>query len=173
MCGARAGATLARATAASTKEEAVDYPAALWGGIVGAIVMATVYAGFQGLRLTRFDLVRFEGGFLAHERHGMVYLYGAIVQIVLGAVVALLYRLAFLQFHHSATNVGWGALIGLGQGVLVALALPVLGLLNQNVRAGDQPTPGLAGRRYGPWTPLAIVVATVVYGLWVGMFLVP
>ena len=151
----------------------MDYPAALWGGIVGAIAMAIVYAGFLGLRLTRFDLVRFEGGFLAHERHGMVYLYGAIVQLVLGALVALLYRLLFLQFHHAATYVGWGAVIGLVQGVLVVLALPLLGGVNQNVRAGDQPGPGLAGRRYGSWTPLAIVVATVVYGLWVGMFLVP
>ncbi len=45
----------------------MDVAAALWGGIIGAIVAATVYAGFLGLRLTRLDLLRFEGGLLVQR----------------------------------------------------------------------------------------------------------
>jgi hypothetical protein len=102
----------------------VDVAAALWGGIIGAIVAATVYAGFLGLRLTRLDLLRFEGGLVQRDRSSMVYIYGVTVQIVAGAVLALGYRQVFQQLD-SATFVGWGALLGLAQGV--ASAAPTAG----------------------------------------------
>jgi membrane-associated HD superfamily phosphohydrolase len=150
----------------------VDVAAALWGGIIGAIVAATVYAGFLGLRLTRFDLLRFEGGMLARERTSMVYIYGAVVQVIVGALLALVYRLVFQQLD-SATLVGWGALLGLAQGVLALLLLPLFGAVNRNVRAGDEPAPGLAGRAHGRLTPIALLVASVVFGTWVGIVLLP
>jgi hypothetical protein len=73
----------------------------------------------------------------------------------------------------SATFVGWGALLGLAQGVLAVLVLPVLGMLNRNVRAGDEPRPGQFGRAYGSLTPVALLVASVVFGTWVGIVLIP
>jgi hypothetical protein len=150
----------------------VDVAAALWGGIIGAIVAATVYAGFLGLRLTRLDLLRFEGGLVVRDRTNMVYIYGVIVQVVAGALLALVYRQVFGQLG-SATMVGWGALLGLAQGVLAVLALPLLGMANRNVRAGDEPRPGRLGRAYGGLTPLALLVASVVFGTWVGIVLIP
>src|SRR6266568_1105575 len=101
----------------------VDLAAALWGGIIGAIAAAIVYAGFLALHWTRFDLIRFEGGLLARERSSMVYLYGLIVNIVVGALLALGYRYVFQQIH-SASYVGWGALLGLVQGVVAKPADP-------------------------------------------------
>ena len=150
----------------------MDVAAALWGGIIGAIVAATVYAGFLGLRWTRLDLLRFEGGLVLRERTSMVYIYGAVVQLVAGALLALGYRQVFQQLD-SATFVGWGALLGLVQGVLAVLLLPVFGMLNRNVRAGDEPRPGPLGRAYGRLTPLALLVASVVFGTWVGIVLLP
>src|SRR5919202_6949592 len=102
----------------------------------------------------------------------MVYIYGAVVQVVAGALLGLAYRLVFEQLG-SATMVGWGALLGLAQGVLAVLLLPVLGMVNRNVRAGDEPRPGRFGRAYGGLTPLALLVASVVFGTWVGSFLIP
>ena len=150
----------------------MDVAAALWGGIIGAIVAATVYAGFLGLRLTRLDLLRFEGGLVVRDRTNMVYIYGVIVQVVAGALLALVYRQVFEQLG-SATMVGWGALLGLAQGVLAVLVLPLLGMANRNVRAGDEPRPGRLGRAYGGLTPLALLVASVVFGTWVGIVLIP
>ena len=150
----------------------MDVAAALWGGIIGAIVAATVYAGFLGLRLTRLDLLRFEGGLVVRDRTNMVYIYGVIVQVVAGALLALVYRQVFEQLG-SATMVGWGALLGLVQGILAVLALPLLGMANRNVRAGDEPRPGRLGRAYGGLTPLALLVASVVFGTWVGIVLIP
>ena len=150
----------------------MDVAAALWGGIIGAIAAAIVYAGFLALRWTRFDLVRFEGGLLARERSNMVYLYGAVVNIVAGALLALGYRYVFQQIS-SASYVGWGALLGLAQGVVALLLLPLLGFVNHNVRNGDEDRPGFAGLGGGVLTPVAVLVASVVFGLWVGLVLVP
>ena len=150
----------------------MDVAAALWGGIIGAIVAATVYAGFLGLRLTRLDLLRFEGGLVVRDRTNMVYIYGVIVQVAAGALLGLVYRQVFEQLG-SATMVGWGALLGLAQGVLAVLALPLVGMANRNVRAGDEPRPGRLGRAYGGLTPLALLVASVVFGTWVGIVLIP
>jgi hypothetical protein len=94
------------------------------------------------------------------------------VQVVAGALLALAYRLVFQQLG-SATMVGWGALLGLAQGVLAVLVLPLLGVVNRNVRAGDEPRPGSFGRAYGALTPVALLVASVVFGTWVGVFLIP
>jgi hypothetical protein len=150
----------------------VDIAAALWGGIIGAIAAAVVYVGFLALSWTRFDLIRFEGGLLARERSNMVYLYGVLVNIVVGALLALGYRYVFQQID-SASYVGWGALLGLIQGVVALLLLPVLGLANHNVRSGDEEHPGFAGLGGGALTPVAVVTASVVFGLWVGLVLVP
>ena len=157
---------------AASRGGGVDVAAALWGGIIGAIVAATVYAGFLGLRLTRLDLLRFEGGLLVRDRSSMVYIYGVTVQVVAGALLALVYLQVFKGIE-SATFVGWGALLGLAQGVLAVLLLPVLGMLNRNVRAGDEPRPGQFGRAYGSLTPVALLVASVVFGTWVGIVLIP
>jgi hypothetical protein len=150
----------------------VDSAAVLWGGILGSIAAAIVYLGFLALRLTSFDLLRFEGGLVAHERTNMVYIYGVVLKVVLGAGLAFAYRWAFEQID-SASYVGWGALLGLAQGVLLLLVLPLLGLVNRNVRYGDDPSPGFAGLRGGRLTPVAVLVASVVFGLWVGLTLVP
>ena len=150
----------------------MDVAAALWGGIIGAIVAATVYAGFLGLRLTRLDLLRFEGGLVVRDRTNMVYIYGVIVQVVAGALLALVYRQVFEQLG-SATMVGWGALLGLALAVVGVLVLPLRGMANRNVRAGDEPRPGRFGRAYGGLTPLALLVASVVFGTWVGIVLIP
>jgi len=168
------GVTMERAagTGRTCEEAVVDVAAALWGGIVGAIVAITVYAGFLGLRLTRLDLLRFEGGLLAQDRTPMVYVYGVVVHVALGALLAVVYRLVFLQIH-SAAFAGWGALLGLAQGVILLLALPLLGMANRNVRADYEPRPGLAGLGYGRLTPVAVLVASAVFGVWVGIFLLP
>ena len=150
----------------------MDSAAVLWGGILGSIAAAIVYLGFLALRLTSFDLLRFEGGLVARERTNMVYLYGVVLKIVLGAALAFAYRWAFEQID-SASYVGWGALLGLAQGVLLLLVLPLLALVNRNVRNGDDPSPGFAGLRGGRLTPVALLVASVVFGLWVGLTLVP
>jgi hypothetical protein len=150
----------------------VDVAAALWGGIAGAIALVATYLGFYGLRLTRLDLVGFEGALLTGERGPLRYVYGGVLQVVLGALAALAYRWVFEQVD-AATYVGWGALLGLAHGLLAALALPVAGRLDRRVRSGETRGPGFAGLAYGRLTPLALLLAHVAFGTWVGLVLLP
>jgi hypothetical protein len=68
-------------------------------------------------------------------------------------VLALGYRQVFQQLD-SATFVGWGALLGLAQGVLAVLLLPVFGMLNRNVarrrRAAARPVRARLRRAHAP-----------------------
>ena len=150
----------------------MDMAAALWGGIAGSIAMLMVYGGFLGLRLTRLDLLRLEGNLLTAERSSMVYLYGLVLQLVLGALAGLAYRWVFLQLD-SATFVGWGALIGVVHGALAALLLPVAVRGDRSLRDAALPPVGFAGTAYGLATPLALVAAHAVFGIWVGLMLLP
>ena len=51
--------------------------------------------------------------------------------------------------------------------------LPLAARLDRRVRSGEVDGPGFAGFAYGRLTPLAIVVAHVVFGIWVGLILLP
>jgi hypothetical protein len=51
--------------------------------------------------------------------------------------------------------------------------LPLLGRANREVRGGALPAPGLAGRAYGALTPVALLLAFVVFGIWVGLVVLP
>lgn len=150
----------------------MDVAAALWGGIAGAIAMALVYAGFVGLRLTRFDLLRFAGGFLGAER-GIIYIYGGIVQVVLGVLVGFGIGFALDKLVGAATYVPWGLLFGLAVGLVTLLLLPLLAKVNREVRSGAARNPGLFGRAYGPLTAVAVLTGFAVFGVWVGAILLP
>jgi hypothetical protein len=150
----------------------VDVATAIWGGIVGTIALVAVYGGFLATRLTRLDLVRFQGHAISQEHSSLVYVYGAIFQLVLAAAFSVGYYYIFKQID-SATYAGWGALLGLAQGVLVALLLPLLGQADRGVREGAIKAPGIGGVRYGRLTPLALLAANLVFGVWVGLFVLP
>lgn len=150
----------------------MDVAAALWGGIAGSIAMLMIYGGFLGLHLTRLDLLRLEGNLLTGERSSLVYIYGLVVQLSLGALAGLAYRWVFLQLD-SATFVGWGALIGLVHGIAAALLLPVAVRGDRSIRDEALPRVGVAGVAFGPATPVALIVGHVAFGIWVGLLLLP
>lgn len=151
----------------------MDVATAIWGGIAGTIALIAVYGGFLATRLTRLDLVRFQGHAISQERSSLVYVYGTILQFALATAFSIGYYYIFKQID-SATYAGWGALLGLANGVLVAaVLLPLLGLADRGVREGAVQQPGIGGIRYGRLTPVAIIAAYLVFGVWVGLFVLP
>jgi hypothetical protein len=75
----------------------VDVATAIWGGIFGTIAMVAVYGGFLATRLTRLDLVRFQGHAISQERSSLVYVYGTIFQLVLAVIFSVGYFYVFRQ----------------------------------------------------------------------------
>ncbi len=150
----------------------MDYGAALWAGIAGSLAILAIHLGFVGAGLTRLGLVRIQGGLVGGDEPPLVYVYGLIVHLAAGTLVALLYNLAFTQLPGN-TYVGWGALLGLVHGLLALVIIQFAGRRSRPVRLGRLAAPGFGGRAYGRMTPLALVVAHVAYGVWVGALILP
>jgi hypothetical protein len=150
----------------------------LWG-FVGTVVLTTVMAGSQGLRLTRMNLPYMLGTMFT-PRRDRAKLVGFIVHLMNGWIFSLLYVAAF----HSLGSATWwlGALIGLVHAAFVLTAgMRIMPGLHPRMASEQQgPTvtrqlepPGFLALNYGVRTPISAVVAHLAYGAILGAFYRP
>ncbi len=148
---------------------------ALWG-FAATVVMTSIMVLAQQLYLTRMSLPLMLGTMLTANRD-RAPLIGIAVHLLNGWIFALIYVAAF----ESAGRATWwfGAAIGLVHSAFVLLvgmqALPSLHPRMASEQHGPTPTrqlqpPGVLARHYGRRTPLAVVVAHLVYGAILGTF---
>ncbi|HKB00852.1 MAG TPA: hypothetical protein VKD90_01475 [Gemmataceae bacterium] len=147
----------------------------LWG-FVATVVLTTVLAGSQGLRLSRMN-IPYLLGTLATPDRDRAKLLGVGIHFVNGWLFSLLYVAAF----HAWGSATWwlGAITGLVHaGFVLAVGLPVLPAMHPRM-AGEQrgPTvvrqlepPGFLGLHYGYQTPVSVVVAHFLFGAILGGF---
>ncbi len=154
----------------------VDVVSWLLWGFVGTIVLTTLMAGSQGLRLTRMNIPYMLGTMFTPSRD-RAKLVGFIVHLVNGWIFALLYVIAF----HSLGLATWwlGGLIGLVHAAFVLTAgmriLPGLHPRMASEQHGPTVTrqlepPGFLALNYGVRTPVTVVVAHLLYGAILGGF---
>ncbi len=150
----------------------------LWG-FVGTVVLTTVMAGSQGVRLTRMSLPYMLGTMFTPDRD-RAKLVGFAIHLVNGWIFAAIY---------AATLRAWGGPTwwkGLAIGVVhaafvLAVGLPALpGLHPRMASEARGPTvvrqlepPGFLALHYGARTPISVVLAHVVYGLVLGVMYHP
>lgn len=150
---------------------------ALAGGFAGTLVLTTVLRTASELNLTRMDLPFLLGTAVTADR-ARAKAIGYAAHFVIGLVFALGYYGLFAAVRHD----WWlGALFGLGQGlfagtvlvnVLLPLVHPRMGtpLSDAGTVALLEP-PGFMLRNYGPQTPAVSLVAHVLYGTIIALFL--
>lgn len=147
----------------------------LWG-FAATLVLTTLLAGSVAAGLSRMSLPYILGTMVTPDRD-RAQLYGFLLQLVYGWACAILYALAFEEWGRA----DWwsGAMIGVIHGLAVlTVALPVLPGLHPRMASeqrGPEPTralepPGFMGLHYGRSTPLATLIAHVVYGTILGGF---
>ena len=147
----------------------------LWG-FVATLILTTIMAGSQGLRLTRMNLPYMLGAIFTPSRD-RAKLIGLGVHVVNGWLFSLLYVAAF----HAWDRATWwaGAAIGLVHVAFVLTAgmrlLPGLHPRMATERQG--PTvmrqlepPGFLALNYGYQTPLSMLIAHLAYGVILGSF---
>lgn len=150
----------------------------LWS-LVGTLVLTTLMSIGQGVGLTRMSIPYLLGTMFTPDRD-RAKIVGFAVHLVLGLLFALVYIAAF----HAWGSASWwsGGLIGLGHAAFVlAAGLPLLPGLHPRMASEQHgPTstrqlepPGFFGLHYGYRTPLAVIVAHVVYGMILGGFYRP
>jgi uncharacterized membrane protein YagU involved in acid resistance len=145
----------------------------LWG-FIATVVLESISAGSQGLRVTRMNVPYLLGTMFTPNRDH-AKLIGIFIHFLNGWIFSLIYVAGFQSLGRSTW---WlGALFGLVQAIFVlAVALPVLPALHPRV-ANEQygPTverqlepPGFLGLHYGIRTPISVLVAHTIFGAILG-----
>jgi hypothetical protein len=147
----------------------------LWG-FVATLALTTVMAGSQGLRFTRMSLPYMLGAMFTPNRD-RAKLLGFGVHLLNGWLFSLLYVAAF----HAWERATWwsGAAIGAAHAAFVLTAgMRLLPGLHPRMASEQQgPTvmrqlepPGFLALNYGYQTPVAVVIAHLIYGIILGAF---
>ena len=147
----------------------------LWG-FVATMVLTTIMAGAQGLRLTRMSLPYMLGAMFTPSRDRAT-LIGLGAHVLNGWLFSLLYVAAF---HEWGRATWWtGAAIGVVHAAFVLTAgMRLLPGLHPRMATEQQgPTvmrqlepPGFLALNYGYETPASVLIAHVAYGMVLGLF---
>jgi uncharacterized membrane protein YagU involved in acid resistance len=150
---------------------------ALAGGFAGTLVLTTILRTSSELRLTRMDLPFLLGTAFTANR-----LRAKAIGYALHFLAGLIFALAYFAIFTAIGEAGWwlGAIFGLVHALFAATALVNLLLPLVHPRMGSPLTganrspllepPGFLMLNYGVQTPLANIVAHIVYGTLVGGF---
>jgi hypothetical protein len=147
----------------------------LWG-FVATVLITTIMAASQGLRLTRMNLPYMIGTMFTPSRD-RAKLVGFLVHLVNGWLFSLVYVAAF----HAWDRASWwiGAAIGFVHGAFVLTAgMRIMPGLHPRMASEQQgPTvarqlepPGFLALNYGVRTPITVMAAHLVFGATLGAF---
>jgi len=147
----------------------------LWG-FVATLVLTTIMAGSQGLRLTRMNLPYMLGTMFTPGRD-RAKLIGLGVHLVNGWLFSLLYVAAF----HAWGFATWWAGAGVGfvhASVVLIVGMRLLPGLHPRMASEQHgPTvmrqlepPGFLALNYGYRTPVSVLLAHLAYGAILGSF---
>lgn len=147
----------------------------LWG-FVGTLVLTTVMAGSQGMRLTRMNLPYMLGTIFTPNRD-RAKVIGFGVHLVMGWLFSLLYVAAF---HAWGRTTWWlGAAIGFVHASFVLTAgMRLMPGMHPRMASEEQgPTvmrqlepPGFLALNYGYQTPVSVILAHLAFGAILGTF---
>ena len=147
----------------------------LWG-FVGTVVLTTVMAASQGLRLTRMNLPYMLGTMFTPSRD-RAKLIGFAVHVVNGWLFSLLYVAAFEAWGRATA---WrGAAVGLVHAAFVlTVGMRIVPGLHPRMASEEQgPTvtrqlepPGFLALNYGVRTPVTALAAHLLFGAILGAF---
>jgi hypothetical protein len=147
----------------------------LWG-FVGTVVLTTIMAASQGLRLTRMNLPYMLGTMFTPSRD-RAKLLGFAVHVMNGWMFSLLYVAAFEAWGRA--TVWLGAAIGFVHAAFVLTAgMRIVPGLHPRMASEEQgpsvtrqlEPPGFLALNYGVRTPLTALAAHLVFGAILGAF---
>lgn len=148
----------------------------LWG-FVATVVLTVTMAVSKPLGVSRIDIPFLLGTMLTGNRNKAPF-YGLVFHMFMGLAFAFLYAAIMQSAHIKAW--WFGILIGLIHGAFVLSAgLQVLAAFHPRMAhpyQGPTPTkqlqpPGFFALNYGRGTPIVTLIAHMLYGLLLGIFL--
>jgi len=154
----------------------MNWLVAMTWGFAATVVLTTVMSGSRSLGWTRIDMPLLLGSMFTANRDKAKWI-GFWVHLVNGWIFAFIYVAAFI----TAGVMSWwfGMLIGLVHALFVLVVgmsvLPGMHPRMASEKRGPDPTrqlepPGFLALHYGKQTPIATIIAHVVYGGILGYF---
>lgn len=147
----------------------------LWG-FIATLVLTSLLVGCKAFHLTRIDIPFLLGTLWTDDRDRAKWT-GSILHVVMGWIFAFLYLGIFEST--GIRTVGFGMLLGFFHAVVVlSFGMTVVESIHPRMATeerGPEPTrmlepPGFMVMNYGRGTPLATIIAHVIYGGILGMF---
>jgi hypothetical protein len=147
----------------------------VWG-FAGTVVLTTVMAGSQGMRMTRMNIPFLLGTMLTPNRDRAKPI-GVVMHLLNGWLFSLIYVAAFHAV--GRPSIWFGMLIGAVHALFVlAVGMPILPGLHPRMASEQQgPTavrqlepPGFFAMHYGIQTPVSVLVAHLIFGAILGGF---
>jgi hypothetical protein len=155
----------------------MDIESVLLWGFGATLILTTIMAASKPLGLTRMDLPFLLGTLFTSNRNKASWI-GFLTHLMLGWIFAFIYNTAFTN---AGIHTWWfGLSIGFVHGAFVLGAgLQLIGSFHPRMAQpyqGPTPTkqlepPGFFALNYGSGTPMATMVAHLVYGGVLGIFL--
>jgi len=149
--------------------------AILWG-FAATIVLTTIMSASRSLGLTRMD-IPFMLGTMFTPNRDKAKLYGFLVHLMNGWIFALIYVAAFVStgLFHWWFGVAIGAVHALFVLLFGMKVIPGMHPRMATETRGPDPThqlepPGFMALNYGRGTPIATIMAHLVYGGILGLF---
>lgn len=148
-------------------------------GFVATVALTSIMVGAQLAGRSRMDLPMMLGTMFV-EDPDRARVVGFVIHLMNGQVFALLYASAFALLDRATWWLGaiFGGLHGIAALVLIVPLLPGIHPRMASERSGPQldttlEPPGLLGLNYGHQTPTTALIAHIVYGTLLGIFLSP
>ena len=148
-------------------------------GIVATTLLTAVLVGAQLGGLTRLDIPLMLGTFFVDDPDRARF-FGVITHLGAGQFFALFYSAGFSDLGQSGLTLG--GLAGLAHAaVALTLLVPLLPSIHPRMAsdrtgpesAAELEPPGLWALNYGWGTPLVMVAAHIVFGMYLGIMLEP
>lgn len=135
----------------------------LFAGIAGAIAMSAVMFLIreQGINVNLEALL---GSLFVPSSNISPWMFGFILHLCIGAVMALLYSVAFEVVHISGPLMGGG--LGIAHGLMAGLFMSGIPAMNPVIADFSSPGPFLSNLKFGP---ILFLLVHFIYGAVVGL----
>lgn len=149
----------------------MDYPAAIFAGLVGGAAMtAVLYMGiFMMPAQMKMNLLYMLGSMMFGERN-MIYMSGAMMHAVNSIAFALAHVGIYQAFDVDSNLAAWGLVFGAVHWVVAGMALGMMPMMHRGIKAGTMQAPGAFAMSYPMGTAMGFLMLHLMFGVLVGVF---
>ncbi|MDA0263603.1 MAG: hypothetical protein O3A93_05690 [Chloroflexi bacterium] len=147
----------------------MDYPAAIWAGLIGGAAMtAVLYMGiFVMPGQMKMNLLYILGSMMFGERT-IAYMSGAMMHATMSVAFALAHVGLYQAFGLEANLAAWGLVFGAAHWAMTGMALGMMPAMHPRIKDGTLAAPGPFAMGYPMGTAIGFLVLHLIFGVLVG-----